>query len=134
MEYLIHHVKFEMQSALCKPAILFSTVKLKLRHNLYQPISRFKIGTRLNVESWYKMKSWSQALRMYFQIFPNSQRYRKLGFFEYQLRLYFQIFPNSLNIWEIGIFQTPLLLYLVRLWRLSFRQVICDGQGSRYLL
>ena len=32
MEYLIHHVKFEMWPALCKSLNLFSTVKLKLRH------------------------------------------------------------------------------------------------------
>ena len=49
MEYLIHHVKFEMLPALCKFPILFSTKKLKLGHKFSQFLYRFKIGT---FESW----------------------------------------------------------------------------------
>ena len=44
MEYLIHHVKFEMWPALFKFPILFSTVKPKLGHKFSQLIIRFKIG------------------------------------------------------------------------------------------
>ena len=49
MEYLMHHVKFEMWAAMCKFPILFSTVKLKLRHNS-QFNYKFKIET---FESWF---------------------------------------------------------------------------------
>ena len=59
-EYLIHHVKVEMWPALCKFPILFSAIKLKLRHNFSQVINMFKIGTS--------------------KLFPNSQIEGKLGF------------------------------------------------------
>ena len=58
MEYLIHPV--EMWPALCKFPILFSAIKLKLRHNFSQVINMFKIGTS--------------------KLFPNSQIEGKLVF------------------------------------------------------
>ena len=48
-----------MQPALSKLPILFSTVKLKLGHNLSQFTYKFKLGL-LNL-----------GLRLYFQVFPN---------------------------------------------------------------
>ena len=68
MEYLNHHVKFQMWPALCKFPILFSAVKLKLGHNVSQFILDSKLGL-LNL-----------ALRLYFQVFDNSQRNLKLRF------------------------------------------------------
>ena len=69
MEYLIHHVKFEMWPALCKFPILFSTVKLQLRHNS-QFFHRFKIGT---------FESYSLAVISSFSQFTKKL---KIGIFE----------------------------------------------------
>ena len=52
VDYLIHHVKFEIWSVLCTFPISFSTVKFKLEQNVSQFIYRFKIGT---------FKLWSQT-------------------------------------------------------------------------
>ena len=60
MEYLIHPVEVEIWAALCKFPILFSAIKLKLKHNISQVVNMFKIGT--------------------FKLFPNSQIEGKLGF------------------------------------------------------
>ena len=131
-EYLFHQVMFEMCLALCKFPMSFSTKKLKLGHNVSQSIKRFNLGL------------WNLGLRLYFQVFSNPRRDRKLGFFnvplaellnfpqfmeeienwwisEYQLRLYVQIFRSYFNSWKIGIFKVLLLLYFIRLWGLSFR-------------
>ena len=69
MEYLIHHVKFEMRPAY---PILFSTVKVRFGHNFSQFISRFKIGT---LESWY-------GLRLYFQVFSQLTKRSENGIFK----------------------------------------------------
>ena len=60
MKYLIHHVKFEMWPAFCKFPILFSKVKLKLGNNFSQFINSYS--------------------KLYFKVFLNPQRDRKLGF------------------------------------------------------
>ena len=45
MEYLNHHVRFEMRPAFSKLLIIFLAVKLKLEHNFSQFFCRFEIGT-----------------------------------------------------------------------------------------
>ena len=63
---------------LCELPILFSTVKLKLGHKLFQFIHKFKI--------WI-LKCWSFGC-IYFQVFPNSWKRWKIGIFEYTLFFY----------------------------------------------
>ena len=67
MEYLIHHVRFEMWLFFCKFPILLSKGKLKLEHNFSQFIN-----------SYSKLELWSLGLRVYFQVFANPQRNEKL--------------------------------------------------------
>ena len=68
MEYLIHHDKFEMWLVFFKFSILFSTVKLKLGHDFLNSSIDSKFGL------------WDLVSRLYFQVFPNSQRDQKLRF------------------------------------------------------
>ena len=82
MEYLIHHVKFEMCPSLHKFSILLSTVKLYIRHKfsqfIYVQIWGFRIlnlGFTFKFFPIYKeIKNWVfwMLLNLQFLIFPNS--------------------------------------------------------------
>ena len=61
MEYLNHHVKFEMWPVLSKFRILFSAVKLKLGKTFPNSYTDSKFGLL------------TLGLRLYFQVFDNSQ-------------------------------------------------------------
>ena len=84
MEYLIHCVLNRSSLISCKFLALYSTLKLKLGPNFSQFIHNSSIDSKLGF--------LSVCLRLYFQVFPNSQR--DFGIF-LLLWLDFSVFPNS---------------------------------------
>ena len=116
---------------------LFSVVKFKLRHSNFQFILRFTVGF------------FDVGLRLYFKLFPNSQKNWKLGFVNVALVgllnclqfmkdgiLWFlnvglgYNFSQFTKSWKIGIFEFHLLWYFVRLWRQSFKLGMRVGEGE----
>ena len=102
MEYLIHPVKVEMWPALCKFPILFSAMKFKLRHSIFQVINI------LELQNW--------NFQAFFPIHKEKENWDFCMLLQLELLIFhnfwknFQVFPSSLNSWEISF---PLLFYLL---------------------
>ena len=81
---------WNVTSLILSKFILFSTVKLKLGHSFSQFILRFKIGI-LN-----------SSLRLYFKLFPNSQKNKNWNFFNVFSSWAFQ-FMKGMENWDFWI-------------------------------
>ena len=95
MEYLIHCVLNRSSLISCKLLALYSTLKLRLGPKFLQFIHNSSIDSKLGF--------LSVSLRLYFQVFPSSQR----DFWNFFMLLWldFSVFPNSgKKRWKIASF------------------------------